>query len=66
MLLLDMQYYRTISKLVTQLSLDFWFDSDMAAFRVSFRIDGQSKIVAPLAQAKGSNTLSPFVQLAAR
>ena len=34
--------------------------------RPRFRMDGQSKIAAPISPAKGTNTLSPFVQLAAR
>jgi hypothetical protein len=29
-------------------------------------MDGQSKIVAPISPAKGSATMSPFIQLGAR
>jgi hypothetical protein len=46
--------------------MHLYFDADATAFRALFRIDGQPKIVAPIAQAKGSKTLSPFIQLAAR
>lgn len=64
--LVDLKYYRAISRLNTAWSFDLWFDVDVAAFRVTFRLDGQSKLAAAVAQAKGSNTLSPFVQLGAR
>lgn len=68
-LLADLSYYRTIEKqggLQAATSMHLYFDADATAFRVTFRVDGQPKIVAAIAQAKGSNTLSPFVQLAAR
>ena len=45
---------------------DIEFDADAMAFRTTFRMDGQPKLAAPITPAKGSNTLSPFVQLAAR
>lgn len=64
--LVDLSWVRTISHLVTTLSLDFFFDADVAAYRVSFRVDGAPKIAAALTPAKGSNSLSPFIQLAAR
>jgi hypothetical protein len=35
-------------------------------FRTTFRMDGQSKVAAPIAPAKGSATMSPFVRLGAR
>lgn len=67
--LVDMSYYRTITKasgLQTASSLHFYFDADATAFRTTFRLDGQPKIVQPIPQAKGGNTLSPFVLLGAR
>lgn len=67
--LVDLSWYRTIEKqggLQAATSMHLYFDADATAFRVTFRVDGQPKIVAAIAQAKGSNTLSPFVQLAAR
>jgi HK97 family phage major capsid protein len=67
--LCDMSYYRTITKaggVQTASSMHLYFDADATAFRTTFRVDGQPKIVAPIAQAKGSKTLSPFVQLGAR
>lgn len=67
--LMDMSYYRTITKrggIQTATSMHLYFDADATAFRVTFRVDGQPKIVNPIAQAKGSNTLSPFISLAAR
>lgn len=67
--LLDMSYYRTLTKaggMQTATSMHLYFDADALAFRTTFRLDGQPKIVAPIAQAKGGLTLSPFVLLAAR
>ena len=67
--LVDMSYYRTITKaggIKTDTSMHLYFDADATAFRAIFRVDGQPKIVNPIAQAKGSNTLSPFIQLGAR
>lgn len=67
--LLDMSYYRTITKaegIRTDMSLHLYFDADAAAFRATFRIDGQPGIINPINPANGSKTLSPFVQLAAR
>jgi HK97 family phage major capsid protein len=67
--LVDMSYYRSITKaagMETATSMHLYFDADATAFRTTFRVDGQPKIAAPIAQAKGSNLLSPFIQLAAR
>lgn len=67
--LLDLSYYRTITKadgVTTATSLHLYFDADAAALRVTFRVDGSPKIQAAINPAKGSTTLSPFVQLAAR
>ena len=67
--LLDLSYYRTITKaegITTAMSLHLYFDADAAAFRATFRIDGQPAIFNPINPANGSKTLSPFVQLGAR
>ena len=67
--LVDFSFYRTITKVggvQMDQSMHLYFDADATAFRATFRLDGGSKIVAPISQAKGSKTLSPFVQLAAR
>jgi len=42
------------------------FDADLTTFRPTFRMDGQSKILGPIAPGKGSNMLSPYIQLGAR
>jgi HK97 family phage major capsid protein len=65
----DLGYYRTITKaggMQTATSMHLYFDADATAFRTTFRLDGAPKIAAPIQPAKGSKTLSPFVQLAAR
>jgi len=60
-------WYRTITKSGSGINVDqsmhLYFDADATAFRATFRVDGSPKIAAPITQAKGSNTLSPFVQL---
>ena len=65
----DLSYYRTLTKaggIQTATSLHLYFDADAAALRVTFRVDGGSKIATPISPAKGAITLSPFIQLAAR
>ena len=67
--LLDLSYYRTITKaggIETASSMHLYFDADATAFRATFRVDGQPKIKAQINQAKGTGKLSPFVQLGAR
>lgn len=67
--LVDFSYYRTITKaggVSIDTSMHLYFDADATAFRATFRLDGGPKIVAPVTQAKGSKTLSPFIQLQAR
>jgi HK97 family phage major capsid protein len=70
LLLFDGQYYRALTArgqgIQTASSMHLYFDADATAFRAIFRVDGQPKIVAQITQAKGSNALSPFVQLASR
>ena len=68
-MLVDLSYYQTITKaggMQTATSMHLYFDADLTAFRTTFRMDGQSKIVNPIAPAKGTATLSPYIQLAAR
>jgi HK97 family phage major capsid protein len=68
-LLVDLSYYQSITKtegVVTATSMHLYFDADTMAFRTTFRMDGQPKIVNPITPANGSKTLSPFVQLGAR
>ena len=68
-ILTDLSYYQAITNaggIQTATSMHLYFDADATAFRTTFRIDGQSKIAAPLQPFNGSKTLSPFVQLAAR
>ncbi len=68
-LLADLSYYQTITKaggMQTATSMHLYFDADLTAFRTTFRMDGQSKIAAPISPAKGSASMSPFVQLGAR
>lgn len=68
-MLVDLSYYQTITKsggVQTATSMHLYFDADATAFRTTFRVDGQSKLAAAISPAKGTNKLSPFVQLAAR
>lgn len=68
-MLVDGSYYRALTKgagIQTDTSMHLYFDAAATAFRAMFRVDGQPKIAAAITQAKGSNTLSPFIQLGAR
>ena len=68
-MLADWRQYQTITKaggIQTATSMHLYFDADAMAFRSIFRVDGAPKQAAPITPANGSNTLSPFVQLAAR
>jgi HK97 family phage major capsid protein len=68
-LLVDLKYYQTITKsggMQTATSMHLYFDADLTAFRTTFRMDGQSKLAAPITPAKGATSMSPFIQLAAR
>lgn len=67
--LVDLSYYQAITKaegVQTATSMHLYFDADAMAFRTTFRMDGQSKIVNSITPANGSNNLSPYVQLGAR
>lgn len=64
--LYDLSYYRTITKrggIETATSMHLYFDADATAFRTIFRIDGQPKISQQISPAKGTNKMSPFLQL---
>jgi HK97 family phage major capsid protein len=65
----NLQYYRAITKaggIQTATSLHLFFDYDMAAFRATFRVDGQPAISASVTPANGSSNRSAFVTLDAR
>lgn len=65
----DLSYYWTITKgsgLESATSMHLYFDADATAFRTIFRMDGQPKLLNQIAPAKGSNKMSPFLQLQAR
>jgi len=66
----DFSYYQAITKaggMRMATSMHLYFDADVQAFRLSFRIDGLPAITAPITPANGSTaTLSPFVVLGAR
>lgn len=69
LMLSDMSYYRSLTKaggIETASSMHLYFDADATAFRATFRVDGAPKLANPIAQAKGANTLSPFITLGAR
>ncbi len=64
--LLDLSYYQTITKaegVQTATSMHLYFDADAMAFRTIFRVDGAPKISSQISPAKGSNKMSPFLQL---
>ena len=68
-MLADLRWYQSITKaegVSLATSMHLYFDADAAAMRATFRVDGQPKLQAPVSPQNGSNTLSPFVQLAAR
>lgn len=65
----DLRYYRTIRKaggVETAVSMHLYFDAAATAFRIMFRMDGQPTITNQIADANGSGTRSPFLQLASR
>lgn len=47
-------------------SMHLYFDADAMAFRFILRVGGHPYLSAPIQPLNGSNTLSPFVTLAAR
>jgi len=65
----DMKGYKTITKsggIQTDTSMHLWFDYDVMAFRVIFRVDGQPWLSDAITPPNSSVTRSPFVTLAAR
>ena len=66
--LADLSQYRFIDKAGVQAasSIHVAFTTDQSAFRFVYRCDGQPYRAAQLTPANGTNTLSPFVQLATR
>lgn len=68
-MLFDPYYVRSITKgngIQSAMSLHLYFDADAAAFRFTFRVDAQPKVVNPIAPWNGANNLSPFLLLGAR
>ncbi|HEY1380914.1 MAG TPA: phage major capsid protein, partial [Gemmataceae bacterium] len=47
-------------------STDWKFGNDQTAFRIIQRVDGRPWIQSPITPRNGGNSLSPFVELAAR
>lgn len=64
----DFGYYLIGDRQVMQstTSEHFKFNQDVTALRLTERVDGQPWIQSAITPAQGSNTLSPFVKLAAR
>jgi len=67
-MLADMSQYMLMDKggVQSAVSIHIRFDYDETAFRFVYRVDGQPLWNSALTPYKGSNTLSPFVVLAAR
>lgn len=68
-MLVDLKSYMTIMKtggMRTDVSMHLFFDYNMTAFRFVIRMAGQSWFASAISPLNGSNTLSPFVTLAAR
>ena len=66
--LIDLSQYLMIDKggMQSATSIHVAFTTDQSAFRFVYRCDGQPTWNLPLTPANGTNTLSPFVQLATR
>jgi HK97 family phage major capsid protein len=68
-ILADMRKYMTVVKsggIRSDVSMHFYFDQNISAFRFVMRMNGQPWLSTPIARKNGSNTLSHFVTLAAR
>lgn len=68
-MLVDLKQYMTIKKAMgikSDVSMHLWFDYSVLAFKFVMRLDGQPNLTAPIDPLHGTNTLSPFVTLAAR
>lgn len=62
----DLSYYWSITKaggVESATSMHLYFDADATAFRSIFRVDGLPKITQQISPAKGTNKMSPFLQL---
>lgn len=68
-ILANMNGYRAITKaggIELATSMHLWFDQDLMAFRVIFRMDGQPALAAAVTPPNSAVTRSHFVALAAR
>ena len=68
-MLVDLGRYQSLLKtggMRTDVSMHLYFDYDMMAYRFILRVDGAPQLSAPISPLNGTNTLSPFVTLAAR
>jgi HK97 family phage major capsid protein len=67
LILADMRYYIAASK-TPQLnqSMHLWFDQDVTAFKLAFRMDGMPALGAPVTPPNASASKSHLVALAAR
>jgi HK97 family phage major capsid protein len=61
----DFSYYQAIIKGGPQMatSMHLYFDADATAFRLTYRMDGKSKIAAAITQNVGTPKLSPWLRL---
>ena len=66
--LVDLSQYKLIDKggVQSASSIHVQFLTDETVFRFIYRVDGQPIWSKPLTPFKGSNTMSPFIQLASR
>lgn len=64
----DLSYYLVGDRqtMTASSSVDYRFANDQTAFRILQRVDGRPWILSALTPANGSDTLSPFVELATR
>ncbi len=65
----DLRQYLAVRKaegMRVQTSMHLWFDQDLTAFKATLRLAGQPWWSAAMSNRDGSNSLSPFVTLAAR
>ncbi len=67
LILADMRYYIAASK-TPQLnqSMHLWFDQDVTAFKLAFRMDGMPALGAPVTPPNSSASKSHFVTVATR
>jgi HK97 family phage major capsid protein len=64
----DLSYYLVGDRqaMAASSSTDYKFGSDQTTFRIIQRVDGRPWIQSPITPRNGGNSLSPFVELAAR